>query len=104
MTEITTKINVGNTVWWVNYFGRVHKGTVEKIEICEGQGALYCVIHSPSNRINTYPIVHYSNVFLSREEARTFAAYQIENPDDVVPMCMGCHYNAMRKEGADNES
>ena len=27
-----------------------------------------------------------------------FAEYQKANPDDVLPMCMGCHYNVF-KEG-----
>ena len=96
MSEIITRIKPGDTVWWFSYSGKVYKGTVQAITLCEYQGALYCNIHSPSFRINQFPVVHYSNVFLSREEAEKYAEYQKENPDDVFPVCMGCHYNAMK--------
>lgn len=99
MADIKTKISVGNTVWWVHCTGRVYKGVVEDIHICEYQGALYCLIHSPSFKRNQYPVVHYSNVFLDKERARGFAKYQIRNPDNVLPMCMGCHYNAYKEKG-----
>lgn len=96
MSEIVTKIKVGDTVWWMNWKGRVIKGTVQAIQICEEQGALYCNIYSPSNRINQYPVVHYSKVFPSRDRAEEYAEYQKENPDGVFPVCMGCHFNAMK--------
>lgn len=91
--EIRTRIEPGETVWWVHCSNRVYKGTVQAITLCEGQGALYCHIYSPSFRINPYPTVHYSDVFPSREAAQMFAAYQKENPDSVFPRCMRCHYN-----------
>ena len=100
MAEIKTKINIGDTVWWVHCSNRVYKGVVKDIHCCDYQGALYCIIHSPSFlKINPYPCVHYSFVFLTRAEAKEFADYQKENPDDVVPMCMGCHYNSAKMEG-----
>lgn len=98
MAEIKTNLNVGDTVWWVHCSNRVYKGVIEELHLCEYQGALYCNIHSPSFKINPYPVVHYSEVFSNRANAEEFAKYQEENPDDVVPMCMGCHYNAY-KEG-----
>lgn len=98
MSEIKTKLNVGDTVWWVHCSYRVYKGTIKDIHCCDYQGALCCNIHSPSFKRNTYPTVHYSNVFLSRQTALEFAEYQKRNPDGVFPMCMGCHYSASTKE------
>lgn len=94
MSEIVTRIKPGNTVWWVHCTGKVYKGTVESINLCEYQGALYCVLYSPSFRRNPHPVVHYSNVFTTRQSAEEFSEYQTENPDDVFPKCMGCHYSA----------
>ena len=96
MSEIVTKVKVGDTVWWVHCSNRVYKGIVQAIILCEYQGALYCNIFSPSFRRNPYPVVHYSEVFLSRSEAEEHAEYQKENPDGVFPRCMGCHFNAMK--------
>ncbi len=98
MADIKTKLNVGDTVWWVHCSNKIYKGTVEEISCCDYQGALYCQIYSPSFKRNPYPTVHYSNVFKSKDDAKEFAEYQKENPDDVFPKCMGCHYNAF-KEG-----
>ena len=92
MAEIRTKLNIGDVVWWVHCSGKVYKGVIEGITCCDYQGALYCHIHSPSFKLNSYPTVHYSNVFDSRLKAKDFSEYQKENPDDVLPMCMGCHY------------
>ena len=44
------------------------------------------------------PILQNSSVFESREKAQKFAEYQEENPDDVFPKCMGCHYNAFKED------
>ena len=41
--------------------------------------------------------LYYSSVFKSKDKAQEFAEYQKANPDDVVPMCMGCHYNAAKE-------
>jgi hypothetical protein len=98
MSDIKTKLNVGDTVWWVNCSNKVYKGTIKEIVCCDYQGALYCGIYSPSYRRNTNPVVHYSSVFESREKAQKFAEYQEENPDDVFPKCMGCHYNAFKED------
>ena len=98
MADIKTKLNVGDTVWWVHCSNKIYKGTVEEISCCDYQGALYCQICSPSFRRNPYPTVHYSNVFKSKDDAKEFAEYQKANPDDVLPVCMGCHYNVF-KEG-----
>lgn len=98
MADIKTKLNVGDTVWWVNCSNKVYKGTIKEIVCCDYQGALYCGIYSPSYRRNTNPVVHYSSVFESREKAQKFAEYQEENPDDVFPKCMGCHYNAFKED------
>jgi len=96
--EIKTRIDPGQTVWWVHCTGKVHKGTVQAITICEYQGALYCHIYSPSFRINPYPTVHYSDVFPTRDAALDFAEYQTANPDGVYPRCMGCHYNMKERQ------
>lgn len=98
MAEIKTQRNVGDTVWWVHCSNRVYKGTIEEIRCCDYQGALYCIIHSPSFKVNPYPSVHYSNVFPNRAEAEEFAEYQKANPDGVFPVCMGCHYNKWRAD------
>lgn len=98
MPKIETRLNVGDTVWWVHCENKVYKGTIEEISCCDYQGALYCGIYSPSFKRNPYPTVHYSNVFPSRKEAQDFANYQKENPDNVFPCCMGCHYRAFQSE------
>jgi len=102
MGFIKTKLNPGDCIWWVHCSGRVYKGTIEEITCCDYQGALYCQIVSPSFKINPTPIVHYSNVFDTRERALEFAEYQKKNPDDVLPMCMGCHYNDFCKQPAED--
>ena len=53
MADIKTKLNVGDTVWWVNCSNKVYKGTIKEIVCCDYQGALYCCIYSPSYRRNT---------------------------------------------------
>jgi hypothetical protein len=83
-------------VWWVHCTGKVYRGTILEIELCEYQGALYCLLDSPSFRVNRTPIIHYSDVFKTLEEAKEFAEYQTKNPDGVYPRCMGCHYNYSR--------
>jgi len=100
MSEIVTRIKPGDTVWWVHDAAtvRVYKGVVQGIELCEPQGALYCRIYSPSFRINPHPIVHYSKVWQTRAEAEEYAGYFRENPDDVLPVCMGCHFNRFQAE------
>lgn len=98
IADIKTKLNIGDTVWWVNCSNKVYKGTIKEIVCCDYQGALYCGIYSPSYRRNINPVVHYSSVFESREKAQKFAEYQKENPDDVFPKCMGCHYNAFKED------
>ena len=100
MSEIVTKIKPGDTVWWVHCSNRVYKGTVQSIDLCEYQGALYCHIYSPSFKRNPNPTVHYSFVFPDRQGALGFAEYQSENPDHTIPMCMGCHYNFMTAKEA----
>ena len=105
MADIKTKINVGDEVWWVHEGIQVrkYKGTVVDISLCEYQGALYCVIHSPTFKINPNPCVHYSEVFKTKEEAEKFRK-NIKNlkdrnfePEDgfkfhVYPMCFGCYH------------
>lgn len=102
MAEIKTMHNVGDTVWWVHCTNRVIKGVIESITCCDYQGELYCTLHSPSFKVNPYPTIHYSFVFRSREAAQEFAEYQKENPDNVLPMCLGCHYEWNRREGDRN--
>ena len=41
MADIKTKLNVGDTVWWVHCSNKIYKGTVEEISCCDYQGALY---------------------------------------------------------------
>ena len=98
MSEIQTKLNIGDVVWWVHCSGMVDQGVIEGITCCDYQGALYCHIYSPSFRLNPYPTVHYSYVFKSKDEAKDFSKYQRENPDSLVPMCMGCHYAMGNRE------
>ena len=88
----------GDVVWWVHCSGKVYQGVIEGITCCDYQGALYCHIYSPSFRLNPYPTVHYSYVFKSKDEAKDFSKYQRENPDSLVPMCMGCHYAMGNRE------
>ena len=104
MSEIFTKIKAGDAGWWVHCSGKVFRGVVQAITLCEYQGALYCNIHSPSFRVNPFPVVHYSKVFLSKQEAKEYADYQKENPDDVLPVCMRCHFNAMKSAVIKEES
>lgn len=99
MAEIKTALNIGDTVWWVHCSSRVYKGTIEGISCCDYQGALYCHINSPTFKRNPYPTVHYSSVFSTQKEAKEFVKYQKENPDGVLPKCMGCHYSWSRREG-----
>ena len=75
MADIKTRINPGDTVWWVHCSDKVYKGTVQAMTLCESQGALYCEIYSPSFRRNPYPVVHYSNVFPSRLAADEFCKH-----------------------------
>lgn len=98
-----SKHKVGDSVWWVHCSGRVYRGRIESIDLCEYQGALYCVLHSPDFKVNQNPVVHYSNVFRTRSEAREFARYQKRNPDNVFPMCIGCHYHYSREKESNNE-
>lgn len=92
MAEIKTNINVNDVVYWVHCSGKVYKGKVQEISLCEYQGALYCHIYSPSFKRNPYPSVHYSNVFHNKDTAKEYAVSCQENSDNVFPMCMGCHY------------
>lgn len=103
MALIKTRHNVGDRVWWVHCSCRVYEGVIGEITCCDYQGALYCHIASPSFKRNPFPVVHYSNVFKTKAEAKEFAAYQKKNPDGVVPMCMGCHYNDFCKQPAEVE-
>lgn len=38
MANIKTKLNVGDTVWWVHCSNKIYKGTVEEISCCDYQG------------------------------------------------------------------
>lgn len=35
MADIKTKLNVGDTVWWVNCSNKVYKGTIKEIVCCD---------------------------------------------------------------------
>ena len=74
MGDVKTKLNVGDTAWWVNCSNKVYEGTIKAVYY-DYQGALYYDIYSPSYRRNTNPVVPYSSVFESREEAKKFAEY-----------------------------
>ena len=76
MAYINTKHNVGDKVWWVHCSGRVYGGTIKEITCCDYQGFLYCLIDSPTFKVNPFPVVHYSNVFKIKEEAKKYAKYQ----------------------------
>lgn len=98
--EIKTNIKVGDTVWWVKDRWQkngtkkfvVYEATVEKITLCEYQGALYCELHSPGFKLNPYPNVHYSFVFSTKEMAEDFKEAMKTIPKDSMPMCWGCNY------------
>ena len=96
MSEIRTNIKAGDTVWWVHCFWKVYKGVVQSIDLCEGQGALYCNIYSPSFQRNQYPTVHYTNVFLSRGEAEDFAEDE-KKENSTLMRCDRCKYNEMKR-------
>lgn len=38
MADIKTKLNVGDTVWWVHCSNKIYKGTVKEILCCDYQG------------------------------------------------------------------
>ena len=93
--EIKTNIKVGDHVYWVKDTTksiRIYEATVEEITLCEYQGALYCTLHSPNFKLNPYPVVHYSFVFPSKEQAEEFRevmkAYIADK--STYPMCYGC--------------
>lgn len=96
MSDIITQIKPNDVVYWCHHSGKVYKGTVQAITLCEYQGALYCEIFSPSFRRNPYPTVHYSFVFPSRDEAIEFAEAQTGSHD--LPMCWGCKFALKGKE------
>lgn len=96
--EIKSNINVGDTVYWVkDKYTRdgkrriIQEAVVEEITLCEYQGALYCTLNCPTNKINPNPVVHYSFVFPTREMAKDFADFLKSNPV-FPPMCYGCNY------------
>ena len=97
--EIVADLQPGDAVYFVhdNCFklsGKrtsVFKATIQSIDLCEYQGALYCNLYAPSFRRNPHPTVHYSFVFKTREEAKDLAEYMDANPNGVYPCCMGCH-------------
>ena len=102
--NIMPKIQIGQVIWWVNHSNKVQKGTVEEYSFCEYQGAMYLVIHSPSNKINNYPCIHYSHCFTSKEMAIEFANYQ----DGLGNRCDRCkfehrEYNYSNVEHKDKE-
>ena len=100
--EIKTNTKVGDKVWWVKErFTKdgkkryvIYEGTVEEINLCEYQGALYCTLYSPAFKINPYPTVHYSYVFHSREEAEEHRKeiLKLRGGGKWVVMCDGCEY------------
>ena len=109
MIQLNTQLNPGDSVWWVHEHGpggRVCKfqGTIKRIELCEYQGALYCVIDCPSFKWNPMPVVHYSDVFKDKTDAEEFRKtikklkeqkYEDKNgflPKHVYPMCFGCYH------------
>ena len=94
--EIKTNHKVGDTVYWVHGTNKlmIYKGTIEEISLCEYQGALYCLLHSPTFKINPYPNVHYSHVFHTREQAEEFreAVKAAKGNESLYPVCYGCRY------------
>ena len=87
-------IKIGDTVWWVHYSNKCYKGTVKEYSFCEGQGAVYLHIFSPSFRRNPYPVVHYSFCFLTREQAKKFIEY-LKLGDTFCKRCDRCEFNAI---------
>lgn len=102
MADIKTKLNVGDTVWWVNCSNKVYKGTIKEIVCCDYQGALYCGIYSPSYRRNTNPVVHYSSVFESREKAQNLQSIRKKTLTMCFPSVWGA--TTMRSKRADNDT
>jgi len=99
--EIRTNTKIGDKVYWIkdkfNKDGTIrwmmYEATVENISLCEYQGALYCELHCPSHKVNPYPVVHYSYVFHTKEEAEAHRK-EMKNLRRYkdFPMCDGCKY------------
>ena len=48
------------------------------------------------NRMELAPTIGTESAEELPQEAEEYAEYQRANPDAVFPVCMGCHFNAMR--------
>jgi hypothetical protein len=94
MSEIKTRINVGDTVYWIHHSNKVYKGIVEGMHMCEGQGAIYCSIHSPMFKINPYPNVHYSFCYKEKERAVEASEY-LKQEEESLKRCDRCKLNSM---------
>lgn len=97
--EIKTNIKAGDKVWWVKKrytkkgeVFRVYEATVENIQLCEYQGALYCELYCPDFKLNPCPVVHYSFVFSTKEKAEDYREVMKNLSKESVPMCWGCKY------------
>ena len=94
MSEIKTGLKVGDIVWWVHCTNKVYKGEIKELSFCEGQGAVYCHIYSPTFRINPYPAVHYTNCFSSKEEAKEAVKWLNDNERHGMIRCDRCKLNS----------
>ena len=94
MYEIRTRINVGDTVYWIHCSNKVYKGIVQEMHMCEGQGAIYCSIHSPLFKLNQYPNVHYSNCYKEKARAIETANY-LKQEETFMKRCDRCKLNSM---------
>ena len=106
--EIKTGIKIGDPVFWVKdrytKSGKkrfmIYPATVKSIRLCEYQGALYCELDSPAFKLNPNPVVHYSFVFPTKEEAAEFRS--AVRGSTSYRKCWGCEYAWKgAKEGAD---
>lgn len=91
---INPKIKIGQTVWFIDCFNKIFKAKVTEYSFCEGQGALYLILDSPSFRRNKTPCVHYTSCFETKEEAEKCVEYLKE---DFMKRCDRCEFNGMLK-------
>lgn len=102
--KIKTVFVPGDKVYWVHGDGAlpqyvaVYRGIIDEIRLCEYQGALYATLYSPDFNVNPHPVVHYSHLFRTEEEAKAFADAMVDMPDEA-PMCYGCKFHFSGRGG-----
>ena len=98
MIEIKTGLKAGDKVWWIHCSNRIYYGTIKEFAFCEGQGAVYCYIDSPTFKLNPYPTVHYTHCFSTKEEAKDVVKYLKEEEKHGMIRCDRCKFNEQYKD------